>query len=89
MASRNERRKRSKAANLERTVRIAQAALAYDRALIVKRNLSQPTERSYYPTVSCCHPDAMKSQSHRAYICKAGGGMERRRVLALKSQGKV
>lgn len=28
------------------------------------------------------------SQSHRGYVCRAGGSMERRRALALKLQGK-
>jgi hypothetical protein len=86
MASRNERRKRAKAANAERSERIANAAKAYERALIVKRNLSNPPERNFYPPVSCI--GNMKAQSHRAYICRAGGGMERKRALALKAQGK-
>lgn len=86
MASRNERRKRAKRANVERSERIANAAKAYERDLIVKRNLSNPPERSYYPTVSCI--GNMAGQSHRAYICRAGGAMERRRALALKLQGK-
>ena len=47
MASRNQRRKRAKAANSARTERIANAAKAYERALIIKRNLASPPERTY------------------------------------------
>ena len=47
MATRNERRKRAKAANSARTERIANAAKAYERALIIKRNLASPPERVY------------------------------------------
>lgn len=47
MASRNERRKRAKANNAARTERIANAAKAYERALIIKRNLGSPIERTY------------------------------------------
>lgn len=86
MSTRNERRKRAKARNLERSERIAKAARAYEVAKIVRDNLSRPVERSYYPTVSCI--GNMEGQSHRAYVCKAGGGMDRRRALALKAQGK-
>ncbi len=86
MASRNERRKRSKAANAERTANIVAANAAYERALIVKRNLSSPIERNYYPPKSCLAD--MASQSHRGYVCRAGGAMDRRRALALKAQGK-
>ena len=86
MTTRNERRKRAKAANAARTERIAKAALAYERDLIVKRNLANPPERSYYPKVSCI--GNMEGQSHRVYLCRAGGAMERRRALALKLQGK-
>lgn len=86
MATRNQRRKAAKARNLERTEAIVAANAAYERALIVKRNLANPPERNYYPTVSCIGD--MKAQSHRAYVCRAGGGMDRRRALALKAQGK-
>lgn len=86
MASRHARRKAAKAANRERTERIAKAARSHQIAAIVKANLSAPIERNFYPTVSCI--GNMAGQSHRAYVCRAGGGMERRRALALKAQGK-
>lgn len=86
MATRNQRRKAAKAKNLARTEAIIAANAAYERALIVKRNLANPPERNYYPAVSCIGD--MKAQSHRAYVCRAGGGMDRRRALALKAQGK-
>ncbi len=66
--TRNQRRKAAKAANAERSQRIAEASKAYERALIVKRNLAQPVERNYYPQ-SCLA--GMEGQSHRAYICRA------------------
>ncbi len=86
MATRNERRKRAKRANAERTERILAANAAYERALVVKRNLANPPERSYYPTKSCIAD--MGSQSHRVYICRASGAMPSQRANALKAQGK-
>ncbi len=66
--TRNQRRKAAKAANAQRSVNIAEAAKAYERALIVKRNMAAKPERNYYPQ-SCLA--GMESQSHRAYICRA------------------
>lgn len=86
MATRNERRARAKAANAARSERIANAARAYDIALKVKANLSAPKERNYYPNSSCVAD--LKAKSHRVYVCRASGGMERGRAMALKAQGK-
>lgn len=86
MSNRHSRRKAAKAANVERTEQIIAANAAYERALIVKRNLSTQPERNFYPAVSCI--GNMAGQSHRAYICRASGGMGRQRAMALKAQGK-
>lgn len=84
--TRNERRKKAKAANLERSIRIATAAKAYEVSKIVKENLSKPIERNYYPTISCV--GELKAKSHAIYVCRASGGMNRSRAMALKAQGK-
>ena len=66
--TRHQRRKLAKQANVERSQAIALAAIAYNRALIVKRNMERRPERNYYPA-SCLAN--MEAQSHRAYICRA------------------
>lgn len=47
MATRNQRRKRAKAANMERTIELAQVQRSINIAKIVKANLSKPRERVY------------------------------------------
>ncbi len=47
MATRNERRKRAKAANLERTIRLAEISRAVDNRKRMQANLSKPRERVY------------------------------------------
>lgn len=77
--TRHQRRKAAKAANVERTKEIAKASLAYDRALIVKRNLQRPVERNYFATIRSCL-DGIEGASHRAYVCQnAKGSVDKRR----------
>lgn len=86
--TRNERRKAAKARLNAKLERIAKAELgrqADERRAIVKRNLASPIERNYYPARSCIAE--MQGASHRAYICRASGGMPRQRALALKAKG--
>jgi hypothetical protein len=47
MATRNERRKRAKAANLERTIRLAEISRAVENRKLMRANLSKPRERVY------------------------------------------
>jgi hypothetical protein len=48
MANRHQRRKRAKAANLERTIKLAAIHRAIEVQKIVKANLSAPRERVYH-----------------------------------------
>jgi hypothetical protein len=48
MANRHQRRKRAKAANLERTIALASAHRSIEIAKRVKANMSEPRERVYH-----------------------------------------
>jgi len=53
MANRHQRRKRAKAANLERTIKLAGIARSIEVQKIVKANLAKPRERVYNYGRSC------------------------------------
>lgn len=50
MSTRHERRRKAKA----KAEAIAQAAIAYNNAAIVRKNMSQPVERNYYAGIKSC-----------------------------------
>jgi len=81
--TRNERRKAAKsrlAAKQERFLGRVEAQRLETNRAIVKSNLNSPKpERS---TLHSCL-SSMAEQSHRAYICRAGGQMVRSRAMAL------
>lgn len=86
--TRNERRKAAKArlkAKQERFEARIEAQRLENVRTIVQRNLRSPIERNFYPKTSCIAD--MAGNSHRAYICRASGGMPRQRALALKAKG--
>jgi hypothetical protein len=59
--------------------------------LRLKRDGSIEPIRERRKVVSVSIPSCLAnaaSQSHRGYVCRAGGSMERKRALALKLQGK-
>lgn len=53
MANRHQRRKRAKAANLDRTIKLAAIQRAINVQKIVKANLASPVERVYDYGTSC------------------------------------
>lgn len=81
--TRNERRKAAKsrlAAKQERFLGRVEAQRLENVREIVKSNLNSPKpERSHLH--SCLA--GMQGQSHRPYICRAGGQMVRQRAMAL------
>lgn len=96
--TRNERRKAAKKrleAKQERFLGRVEAQRLENVREIVKSNLNSPIERSGlsldktgalsggygYGLRSCL--SGMKEQSHRPYICRAGGQMNRSRAMAL------
>lgn len=85
--TRNERRKSAKQRLELKSARIAKAELARlnngNRA-IVKANLASPIVVETH--IRSCLAN-LADQSHRGYVCRAGGGMDRRRAMALKARG--
>lgn len=86
MASRHSRRKKAALTKANAIIAEARAEHAKTVRAIVKRNLASPIERNYYKGTTSTL-SAMQSASHRGYVCRAGGSMERRRALSLKAKG--
>ncbi len=87
--SRNARRKlkrQREAAKLERLAKAELARRQDEVRDIVRRNLSGP-KPSNVGNIRSCMSD-LASQSHRGYVCRAGGQMPKQRAMALKAQGK-
>ena len=84
--TRHQRRKAAKLRASEKLASLVVAAIADRNAKIVAANLANPVRpersgklgnRSVYTGVD----------SHRGYVCRAGGQMGRQRALALKAKG--
>lgn len=92
MASRHQRRKKAAIKREAILSAKAQSFVADGVKAIVKRNLATPIseserlERRAWQGIGMTIT-AMKAASHRGYVCKAGGSMDRRRALALKAKG--
>lgn len=85
--SRAQRRQLAKERLIAKSVRIANASEAARLSgvrLKVEANLASPPKRNYYPESNLA---SFAGLSHRGYVCKAGGSMDRRRALALKARG--
>lgn len=86
--TRHQRRKLAAVRSAEKTERLASAALAHRNAAIVSANMSNPVRPERSAKGMGNRSVYTGADSHRGYVCKAGGSMERRRAMALKSQGK-
>lgn len=82
--TRHQRRKLARKLASDHAERLAKANAAFERDLIVKRNLASKPERNYYPQSSMAD---MAGMSHRGYVCRASGAMSKRSALALKMKG--
>lgn len=87
--SRNARRKLARERKAAKLARLAKAEIGRRQQEvkdIVSSNLASPKPDNRGNIRSCLSD--IQSQSHRGYVCRAGGQMEARRASALKAQGK-
>jgi hypothetical protein len=85
--TRHQRRKLAAARNADKLARLACAAIAERNAAIVNANLSSPVRPERSPKGMGNRSVYAGSDSHRGYVCKAGGAMPRNRAMALKAKG--
>ena len=89
MATRNQRRKAKKARDRAKQKRLNGVMLGKQKDYvqeIVRRNLSSPPQREAGNIRSCL--SNLGTQSHRGYVCRASGSMNRQRALALQSKNR-
>lgn len=84
--TRHQRRKAVAKRNADKLERLATAAIAERNAKIVSANLSSPVRPERSGTLGN-RSVYQGSDSHRGYVCKAGGSMPRSRAMALKAKG--
>lgn len=85
MSSRHTRRKAAKAKALDKAVAIATAAKAWERANIVRANLSKPVDRNYHS--SYCPTGRIEENIYTSFRePKGGGAMQERSVQGLKGR---
>jgi|JI10StandDraft_1071094.scaffolds.fasta_scaffold1346821_1 hypothetical protein len=84
--TRHQRRKLARKLASDHAERLAKANAAFERDLIVKRNMQHAPERNYYPQSSMSN---MLGHSHRGYVCQASGSMSKRGVQSLRARGKL
>lgn len=85
--TRHQRRKLAVKRNAEKLERLATAAIADRNAKIVAANLSSPVRPERSERGLGNRSVYMGADSHRGYVCKAGGSMPRGRAMALKAKG--
>jgi hypothetical protein len=87
--SRNERRKAAKERFNRKVLNQTKAKVARARQAVkdtVHLNMSDHVERNFYPQSSS---SVMAGQSHRGYVCRAGGSISKQGALALSTRVKT